>query len=341
MTLSKVRSLFCLTIVVLTATAQLVHAQYVPEDFAIALRNTPVYESLEIYAEIVATAQPKEYYPLLTLTEDQYGIIWAEVLLDEDTSGFLTDIVAVRRSREELDAFLAEIDIEEMVSWDQESIEAMQSATVEVGLTRAQLLIAAGLPLSERTLEGWKELSFDRSKVLLKNGAVAAITKVEQLPLDKNISMAFTVDDPEFNRLAGQWMELAAGTEKYLTDNSGTGKARFRIELPVPGNYRFRGTWAASEGNSPRVRYRILRQKEELISFFANHRLHNATSIELGHVHVTSDRAVVVEISSEDKLPFSIGNLVVEYMNDPLPTADKQLTSDIRHSLRDSINSNR
>jgi hypothetical protein len=151
-TLSKIWSLVCLTTIVLTATTQPVYAQYVPEDFAIALRDTPIYESLEIYAEIVATAEPKQYYPLLTLTEDQYGIIWAEVQLEQETSGFLTDIVAVRRSREELDAFLAEIDIEEMVSWDQESIEAMQSATVEVGLTRAQLLIAAGLPLSERTI---------------------------------------------------------------------------------------------------------------------------------------------------------------------------------------------
>ena len=61
------------------------------DDYAIALRDTPIYASLETYAEIISNAESKQFFPVISIVEDQYGIVWSEVTLPDGKTGFLLE----------------------------------------------------------------------------------------------------------------------------------------------------------------------------------------------------------------------------------------------------------
>lgn len=290
-----------------------------PSDFAISLRETYVKASLEVYAGDVLTAQPKQFFPVLSTLEDQHGIRWAEVKLPDGTSGFLTDMIIVRKRPSELEKILQEVAADSIENWSQDTVDEIQDQEIEVGMSRTQLLFALGLPSSSRMIGDRIELSFPRVKVLLKEEIVCTVTKVTRLPLDKMISLAITMDDPEFAPTGGSWNELPAGTEKYMVNASGTGVGKYHFRLPADGSYKVTARWLAAKGNSPDVRYRISSRGTELAEFKANHRLYGGRSIELGIVRILGNQAVSMEVYSGDGLPFSIGTVEFKYENDPLP----------------------
>lgn len=292
-----------------------VHA---PLDHAIVLRETQVFASLEVYAEIIETVQAKQFFPILRLVEDQYGIMWAMVRLDAERIGYLTDIVAVRKSASELEGILAEVAPEEIDGWDQQMVNSIQNEELEVGMNRTQVLIAAGLPLGQRPIGDWSELRYARQTVLLHEGQVAAITRVDRLPLDRAVVLDITAKDPELTFAGGAWQDNPVADMLYRRDGSGSGSAIYRFNPAVAGRYRLSATWIVHDGNSPDVSYRISHRRSEIAEFRANHRLHNARFVELGILDLPGEGQVTIEVKSVDGLPICIGVLRVELLNEPI-----------------------
>lgn len=295
----------------------------VPADYAISLRETYIKASLEVYAEDILKAQPKQFFPVLSTLEDQHGIRWAEVTLPDGNKGFLTDMIIVRKRKSELARILEQVSAGTIENWNQETVDEIQDKEVEVGMSKTQLLFALGLPSASREIGDRIELSFPRIKVLLKDGIVCALTKVTRLPLDKNISLSISTGDPEFTATGGSWNEIPSGSEKFMVNASGTGVGKYRFRLPATGSYKVSAQWFAAKDNSPDVQYRISSQAKELAVFRANHRLYGSRWIELGVVTVSGNQAISMEVYSGDGLPFSIGTVKFEYENDTLPVVGK------------------
>lgn len=116
------------------------------KDYAVVLRQTVLKATLEPYAEIIEEVEPKAYFPILSLVEDKYGIVWALVDLGEEKAGYLTDVIHVRKTGKELKAFLEKVDINEFSSWDQEEVDLIQSKEIETGLSLTKLMFAEGCP---------------------------------------------------------------------------------------------------------------------------------------------------------------------------------------------------
>lgn len=294
-----------------------------PEDFAIALRETQIYADLKPYAEIIATAQPKQFFPLLKITKDQYGIYWAEVEVEEEVTGYLTDMISVRRGKAELTNILKNANIEELSGWTEEDLEYLGEGKIRSGLTETQLLFVSGHPSEIRARSNWKEYIYPRTRVLMLNGTVQGFSEIVRLAGDKWIQPVFTVDDPEFIQAGGQWEEKNVNLIDYLQEKSGSGSARYRFRMPVDGLFSFSAIWLADAGNSPKVQYRISSKGELLTSFKANHRLHYGKWIKLGDLPIAANTPVLIEISSLDGLPFSVGQLQVSYINDAVDITNK------------------
>lgn len=290
----------------------------VPLDYAIVLRETQVFASLEVYAEIIETVQPKRFFPVLRLVEDQYGIIWAMVRLDEERVGYLTDIIAVRKSATELEGILAEVPVDEIDSWDQQMVNTIQNAELEVGMSRTQVLMAAGLPLGRRPIGTLEELRYARQTALMRAGAVVAITRVDRLPLDRSVVIDVRAQDPEFTAQGGDWQDLMVGDMTYRRESKGDGSAMIRINPPVAGRYRLSAQWSVNDGNSPDVRYRISSRRIELAVLRANHRLHDGRLVDLGEVELKTDDPLTIDVRSADGAPFCMGLLRIELHNEPV-----------------------
>jgi hypothetical protein len=299
-----------------------------PVDSVVVLRETQIQASLDLYPEILDTAQPKQHLPLIRLITDQYGIVWAEVRLDEEKTGYLTDIIAIRMALDDLNTILAEVSEEELAGWDQETIESIRGAKLEIGMTRTQLLLARGVPLGRRAIGAIEELSYPREKILLSDGKVMAFTDVHRLVLDKAVRIQLDAGDSAFTPGGGRWEEVPVGLQTYRIDVSGTGAGRFRVQVPVQGTYRLHASWMVTEKSSSQVVFRVLQRREEITVFQANQRLHNLKSVELGEMDLSADGTILIEVSAKDGSPFSIGELTLEYVNEPLPVATTSRASE-------------
>jgi hypothetical protein len=317
-TVAAVRPFLFLLIAICAVPAQAFDPAQAPLDHAIVLRETQVFASLEVYAEIIETVQAKQFFPILRLVEDQYGIMWAMVQLDAERVGYLTDIVAVRKSAAELEGILAEVAPEEIDGWDQQMVNSIQNEELEVGMNRTQVLIAAGLPLGQRPVGAWQELRYARQTVLLRDGLVAGITRVDRLPLDRAVVLDITAKDPELTFAGGAWQDNPVADVTYRRDGSGSGSALYRFNAAVAGRYRISASWIVHDGNSPDVSYRISHRRSEIAEFRANHRLHNARFVELGTLELPDEGPVTIEVKSGDGLPVCIGMLRVELLNEPI-----------------------
>ena len=284
-------------------------------DYAIALRTTMLKASLETYAEIIREVEPKEYFPILNLVEDKYGIVWALVDLGEDKSGYLTDIIHVRKTGKELGAFLEKVDLDKISSWDQEEVDLIQSKEIETGLSLTELMFAEGVPHEENKKGGYTELVYARKRFLVESGKVVAITRQTQLLNETNITMEVSTEDPEFKAADGEWGKVREEDKSFATDSSGKGVARYRISAQVDGEYKFFTSWIAAFGNSPKVKYCLYNKGKEIGSFYANHRLHKGKLVELGTLKLERGVPLVMEVTAEDGLPFSAGTLLVRYLN--------------------------
>jgi hypothetical protein len=220
------------------------------------------------------------------------------------------------------------ISVDNLSGWDQDTLETVQSGVVEVGLTETQLLLATGLPRNERRISGMIEFCYPRMRVLLDDGRVIGVTKVDRLTLDKRIAIEIAADDPEYSAVGGQWKSIEIGFEEFFIDTSGTGVGRYRLEVPADGKYRLYAIWLADAGNSALVTYRISRKGSELAALSANHRLHGRSWVELGEMNVEGGKTFVIEVMSQDGKPFSVGRIRIEIVNDSLtPTGIEQTTA--------------
>ena len=156
-----------------------------PEDFAIALRETQIYASLEPYADIVASVKPKQFFPLLQIVKDQYGIQWAEVEVEEGTTGYLTDMITVRKKRAELTEILEKSDLQELSQWTEDDLESFDTNSIKTGITETQLLFVSGIPLEVKSRGSWKEYIYPRTRVLMLDGQVEVFSQVVRLSNDK------------------------------------------------------------------------------------------------------------------------------------------------------------
>lgn len=284
-------------------------------DYAVALRGTVVKASLETYAEIIKEVDAKSFFPILNLVEDKYNIIWALVDLGDETTGYLTDIIHVRKTASELRAFLEKVDIDEFSSWDQEEVDLIESKEIETGLSVTELMFAEGLPEEELKKGSYDELVYPRKRFLVDRGKVVAVTRQHQLLNETNVTMEVSTEDPEFKAAGGEWGKTRVEDKPFATDSSGKGVARYRLKAQVNGEYKFYTSWITAFGNSPKVNYSISSKGKKIGRFTANHRLHNGKLVELGSLRLEKDAPIVIEVSAEDGLPFSAGTMLIRFVN--------------------------
>ena len=136
-----------LIVIFLSLMVNSLDAKESPRDYAVALRDTQIYESLETYADIIGTAKKNSYYHLINIVEDQYGIKWAEVKLDsEGKVGYFTDMLNLRMTEADLKEMISEVKLDDVLTLDQEIMDKLASGQVEVGMSKMQLFLAKGMP---------------------------------------------------------------------------------------------------------------------------------------------------------------------------------------------------
>ncbi len=316
-----------------------------PSDFAVAVRATRLFESMEPYAKILGRVEPGDFYPVVGVTEDQYGIVWAEVAL-EDGSAYLSDVIVVREREPVLRGLLQKVDLADIGMWDDEVLESVQARGVEVGFTATQLLFAQGLPLLERVRghvgqdlgEGGnsvlKEWFYPRLVVLLEGETVVGYTTVERLVRDRSIEFELAPEEPDFTAVGSWESRTESDGVGHMHATSGKEVGRFRVQVPVKGTYRLSARWISAPENSSEVIFEAKkrgggeegdeqqRQAVSVARMKANQRLNDRRWIELGLFDVEPGSPLVIEMSSADGKPFDINALRLEYVNDPVLPSD-------------------
>ena len=329
-------------IAALTAASLPVHAAAdevasQPADYAVAVRPTRLFESMEPYAKILGRVEPGDFYPVIALTEDQYGIPWAEVVYDGERA-FLSDIVVLRERKADLAKLVEIADMADISLWDDDVLAEVQQRGIEIGFTTTQLLFSQGLPLLRRMRTdveqetGLREWFYRRLVVLIQGGEVVGYTTVNRLPLDRSISFELTPDDSEFTPGLGRWEPADDGGFPYRIAASGGEKAVFRVRLPISGKYKLSAIWAAGPARSPDVVYKVLQRGQRgrgqaaeaeagesvLAEMHGNQRLYHRRWVYLGDFEAGDGGPIRLEISSADGLPFGIHSLRLEYLNEPI-----------------------
>ena len=310
-----------------------------PADYAVAVRPTRLFESMEPYAKILGKVEPGDFYPVISLKEDQYGIPWAEVVYN-GKHAFLSDIVILRERKADLAKLVEIADMNDISLWDDEMLASIQRRGVEIGITATQLLFSQGLPLMRRMRTdveqetGLREWFYRRLVVLLQGGEVVGYTTISRLPDDRSISFELTPDGPEFNPGLGRWERVDVEGFAYIVAAGGRETAVFRLRLPVAGRYKLSAIWAAAPERSSSVSYKVLQRgahregaKEGeddtvLAEMHGNQRLYDKRWVYLGDFEVRGGAPLRLEISSTDRLPFGIHSLRLEYLNQQIFPAD-------------------
>lgn len=317
-----------------------------PSDFAVAVRTTRLFESMEPYAKILGRVEPGDFYHVVAVTEDQYGIVWAEVTLEDGTGAYLSDVIIVREREPVLRGLLKKVDLADIGLWDDEILLSVQERGVEVGFTATQLLFAKGLPLLERvrghvgqdTAAGeksvLKEWFYPRLVVLIEDETVVGFTAVERLARDRSIVFELTPDDPDFTAIGSWQSKTETDSLSHMLATSGNEVGRFRVRVPVEGTYRLQARWISSQDLSSEVVFEARRRAEgqdqgdrksepvALAQMKVNQRLHDRRWIELGLFDVETGSPLLIEVRSADGKPFSINALRLEYLNDPVLPSD-------------------
>jgi hypothetical protein len=314
-----------------------------PEDFALVVRETRLFAGLEPYAEILGKAEPGQFFPVLSLSEDEYGIQWAEVELPDGQNVYLSDVIILREKEAELRRLIEKVNLADISMWDDETLLEVQRRGVEVGFDTTQVLFAKGLPLSERKIDTREEWFYRRLVILIEDDKVIGFTEVLRLPQDKSISIDLTADDPEFETPSGRWETLAfTGSGQPAADaqvtRAGAASASappvatitvkktngvdasgvFRVPVPAKGLYRISARWLADKDNSAKVFYRVMQQRRELAVMQANQRLYSNRTVFLGDLEVDDSAPMVIRITSSDGKPFNVVSLSIEYLNKPI-----------------------
>jgi hypothetical protein len=315
-----------------------------PSDFAVAVRDTRMFAGMEPYAKILGPVAAGEFYPALSVTTDQYGIVWAEVALEGGERGYLSDVVIVREREPALRELLKKAKLADIGMWDDEILRSVQESGVEIGFTSTQLLFAQGPPLLERVTgqpgpgeaagRTMKEWFYPRLVVFIEDDTVVGYTAISRLAADRAIEYVLTPDDPDFST-SGRWQSVTESDGLVHMVAAGGSVGRFRVHLPVKGTWRLGALWAAAPDRSTRVIYEAKQRPaggEEndegkgpaatLARMTGNQRLHDRREVELGIFDAGAGAPLLIEISSEDGKPFSVAVLKLEYVNDPVLPAE-------------------
>jgi hypothetical protein len=313
-----------------------------PSDFAVAVRDTRMFAGMEPYAKVLGRVAAGEFYPAISVTTDQYGIVWAEVALPTGDRGFLSDVVIVREREPALRELLKKANLADIGLWDDDILKSIQESGVEIGFSATQLLFAQGPPLMERvraqvgqgSTENLviKEWFYPRLVVLIENDSVVGYTSINRLPGDRSIAYLLSTNDPEFSS-TGRWESKteADGLTHLLAGEGGV--ARFRIRLPIDGTWRLSARWVSTPNSSTQVLYEAKQKSATdedaadvaavtLARMVGNQRLHDRSMVELGIFEAGSALPLLIEISAEDGKPISILDLRLEYVNDPVLPAE-------------------
>lgn len=286
-----------------------------PDDFAVAVRDTRLFDSMEPYAEILAKVETGQYFPAESVVVDPYGIQWAEVRVGADQTGFLSDVIVLREKEKDLKKLLKRIDFSDIGLWDSEDLHSVQQRSIEIGFNITQLLFAQGLPLRERSKQGFEEWIYPRLVVLVENNMVVGYTDVVSLPRDRNIVIDLNVGDPEFSAVSGQWQDVSLTNSIYKLAVTGTESGRFDFDVPVNGAYRVATKWNASADQSAHVHYSLLQGDEEIAVFQGNQRLFSQKWVLLGEVKLKANNPLAIVFSAEDSKPFVVETVRIEYVN--------------------------
>lgn len=312
-TLMHKRSPKVILIIMLLASAPALSADLIPRDYAVVLRDTPIYENLELYAKVLGNASAKDVYPLISLKEDEYGILWAEVSLDDsgEKTGFLTDVVSIRLTRDVLESVLSNISPEQFSLWDQEILDGIVGQSVDTGDGYITMLLAQGSPVATRELGDAVEYAYPERRYLVRAGEVVACLTQQRVAANKRINLELATSDPGFELAGGRW-----SGEEIRINSIESGQAFYSFIVPASGAYSFTLKYAWNENYSSNVNVTLIEAGTETCRFYLNQKLARQSAL-LGQTTLRAGEQYQLAVKAADGLPFSTGTVSIDFINMP------------------------
>jgi hypothetical protein len=280
------------------------------EDLVLVIRQTPVYASLELYADILFSAQEKQIYPVLDQLIDQHGLDWYKIRTKDGIEGYLSDAILLRIERAALSKIADRIDISELARWDQSLILSLHSRPPETGISTTQLLLMFGEPEEIQPISDMSNWSFPSYDFLVKDDVVSAFLQKGSAGKQRKWTIS------NFSLSGEGWSRTGTKETAIANFDGDKGECQLLFVANEGGRYLLSTAWSINRENSASVRYIIEKNDVAEDQFLVNQRLYNGATIPLGVVDLEKGESYLLRIFADDQQRFAVGPVTFEYLQE-------------------------